>query len=115
MTSRVPALGGFSPRSVAEFNCNHSRLDGRERMRASRWMCVFAAVLIGFSLATAGAKAQGRGHDDDEKGHGHGKGHNKERKEERKEERQERKVQYRYSQHDHDEMRGWYSDHENNL
>ena len=84
-------------------------------MRASRWMCVFAAVLIGFSLATAGAKAQGRGHDDDEKGHGHGKGHNKERKEERKEERQERKVQYRYSQHDHDEMRGWYSDHENNL
>ena len=75
------------------------------------WLRLGGTGILGFALSTTLAVAQdhGKGHDkhdrddDDDHGKGHGKGH------EKKQDRQS------YSDHDREEMRGWYREHHDHL
>jgi Ni/Co efflux regulator RcnB len=73
-------------------------------MKLSKWMGGFAAALFALSMIAAPEAAQGRNHA-------------KEKKVEKKvhNERKVEKHEYRYSQHDRDQVRVWYREHENNL
>jgi Ni/Co efflux regulator RcnB len=67
-------------------------------MRSKRWLCLCTALLFALSgLALA-----------DEHGHGHGK------HQDRDDDDRDRGKHY-YSNHDRDEMRGWYHDHDDHL
>jgi Ni/Co efflux regulator RcnB len=71
------------------------------------WLRAGAIAILSLALSTTIAVAQGHGHGhdkdkgdrDEEEDHGHGRGH-------------EHKG---YSDHDRDEMRGWYREHSDNL
>jgi len=71
------------------------------------WLRAGAIAVLSLTLSTTIAVAQGHGHGhdkdkedrDEEEDHGHGRGH-------------EHKG---YSDHDRDEMRGWYREHSDNL
>jgi Ni/Co efflux regulator RcnB len=71
------------------------------------WLRAGAIAVLSLALSTTIAVAQGHGHGhdkdkedrDEEEDHGHGRGH-------------EHKG---YSDHDRDEMRGWYREHSDNL
>jgi len=71
------------------------------------WLRAGAIAVLSLALSTSIAVAQGHGHGhdkdkedrDDDEGHGHGRGH-------------EHKG---YSDHDRDEMRGWYREHSDHL
>ena len=80
-------------------------------MAFKMWFRVGTIAVFSLALSTTIAVAQGNGHghekhdrDDDDQsdgdhGHGHGKGHDR----------------HAYSDHDRDEMRGWYQEHYDHL
>jgi hypothetical protein len=65
-------------------------------MRTARWMCAAALSLLMFTGSAALVYGQGKGK---------GKGHNK---------HDDDQGEY-YKDHERDEARGWYNEHENNL
>lgn len=71
-------------------------------MSSNRWLHGFAAAA--FLLSGAVAVAQG---------HGHGYGHDKDQ--DKHEDRDEDRDRHHYSDHDRDEMRGWYYEHHDHL
>lgn len=73
-------------------------------MRLIKSMGGFAGALIALGMIAPPAAAQGRGH-----------GKEKKSDNEVRRERKEEKHEYRYSQHDRDQVRVWYREHENNL
>jgi hypothetical protein len=85
------------------------RIDGRSAMRFRAWLRAGATAVLSLALSTTIAVAQGQGHghghdkhdgdDDDDRGHGrgHGYGHD------------------RYSDHDRNQIRGWYRTHYSSL
>lgn len=73
-------------------------------MSSKRWICFCAAVLLTFG-GTASFGLQG-----------HGKGHDKHADRDRDDDDRDQDRDHRgYSDHDRDEMRGWYRDHRDNL
>jgi hypothetical protein len=75
-------------------------------MKSRTWLGGLAASLVALCIIAVPAGSQGRG-----RGKGKKEKVDKSEKRERKEERREDG----YSQHDRDEVRSWYRDHENNL
>ena len=65
-------------------------------MKSTKWIAVCAAVVLGLASATAFAK---------EHGQGHGKGKQKGQSE----------MEFRYSDHDRESVRGWYRGRGSNL
>lgn len=76
-------------------------------MQRREWICLMGAGFVGLAAGAAFADehGQGRGHDKDENEHGRGHGHDKhgERRE------------FRYSDHDHQEIREWCRTHRGHL
>lgn len=76
-------------------------------MSYKSWFRAGATAILSLALSSTIAMAQGHGnghakhdHDDaDDRGHGHGRGHDHDR----------------YSDHDRDQVRGWYRTHYSNL
>ena len=81
------------------------RIDRGGAMSFKTWLRAGATAVLSLALSTTIAVAQGHGHghdkhdrdDDDNRGHGGGHGHD------------------RYSDHDRDQIRGWYRTHYSSL
>jgi len=81
-------------------------------MSHKMWLRMGGSAILGLALSMSLAVAQDHGHghdkedrDDNDRGHGHGGGHEKDKDHDRHE----------YSDHDRDEMRGWYREHYQHL
>lgn len=76
-------------------------------MSVKKWLRAAVTAVLSLALSMPIAVAEGRGHghdkhdrdDDDNRGHGHGHGHDHDR----------------YSDHDRDQIRGWYRTHYSSL
>jgi hypothetical protein len=83
------------------------RIDGRSAMSFKSCLRAGATAVLSLALSTTIAVAQGHGHghdkhdldDDDDRGHGRGHGRDHDR----------------YSDHDRDQIRGWYRTHYSSL
>ena len=81
-------------------------------MSHKMWLRIGGSAILGLALSMSSAVAQDHGHghdkedrDDNDHGHGHGGGHEKDKDHDR----------HAYSDHDRDEMRGWYREHYQHL
>jgi hypothetical protein len=81
-------------------------------MSHKMWLRMGGSAILGLALSMSSAVAQDHGHghdkedrDDNDHGHGHGGGHEKDKDHDR----------HAYSDHDRDEMRGWYRKHYQHL
>lgn len=81
-------------------------------MSHKMWLRMGGSAILGLALSMSSAVAQDHGHghdkedrDDNDHGHGHGGGHEKDKDHDR----------HAYSDHDRDEMRGWYREHYQHL
>ena len=108
---RIPATVAYRNLSMTRLlpYARSLRIDKGSAMSFKTWLRVGVTGVLSLALSTTIAVAQGQGHghghdkhdrdDDDNRGHGRARGHD----------------HHRYSDHDRDQIRGWYRTHYSNL
>jgi hypothetical protein len=104
---RIPATVAYRNLSMTRLflYAGSLRIDKGSAMSPKTWLRAGATAILSLALSTTIAVAQGHGHghdkhdrdDDDNRGHGRARGHD------------------RYSDHDRDQIRGWYRTHHSSL